>query len=43
MPEKNFEVALKYLSELNKAGRLFGQNYKIIDLRDPLKYYIEKY
>jgi cell division protein FtsQ len=43
MPEKNFEAALKYLSDLNKVSKLFGQNYKIIDLRDLTKYYIEKY
>ena len=43
MPEKNFEAALKYLSELNKLKKLFNQNYKIIDLRDSAKYYIEKY
>lgn len=43
LPEENFENALEYLSKLNKAGKLFNQNYKIIDLRDRGKYYIEKY
>lgn len=43
MPEKNFDAALQYLDQLNKATKLFNQNYKIIDLRDPSKYYIEKY
>ena len=43
MPETDFEEALNYIVELNKAGKLFNQNYKTIDLRDASKYYIEKH
>ena len=43
MPENNFTTAYRYLSELNKHDRLFGKNYKTIDLRDGTKYYFEKY
>ncbi len=43
MPETDFEGALIYLTELNKAGKLFNQNYKTLDLRDPNKYYIERF
>lgn len=43
LPAKNFEEALKYIDALNKANKLFNQNYKILDLRDKNKYYIEKY
>ena len=43
MPETNFDQALHYLTELHKAQKLFDQHYKIIDMRDHTKYYIEKY
>ncbi|KJV81293.1 cell division FtsQ family protein [Rickettsia hoogstraalii str. RCCE3] len=43
LPEKEFEEALKYVDALNKANKLFNQNYKALDLRDKNKYYIEKY
>jgi len=43
LPEKNFEEALKYAEALNKANKLFNQNYKVLDLRDKNKYYLEKY
>lgn len=43
MPEINFKRALDYLAELHKKNILFNQNYKIIDLRDSNKLYIEKY
>lgn len=43
LPAKDFEEALKYIDALNKANKLFSQNYKILDLRDKNKYYIEKY
>lgn len=43
LPAKNFEEALKYIDALNKANKLFNQNYKQLDLRDKNKYYIEKY
>jgi len=43
LPAKDFEEALKYIDALNKASRLFNQNYKVLDLRDRDKYYIEKY
>lgn len=42
MPENNFEKALAYLAKMHEAGKLFDQNYKSLDLRDPSKYYIEK-
>lgn len=43
MPETDFENALNYLLDLDKEDNLFNQNYKIIDLRDQTKYYIEKF
>lgn len=43
MPEIGFSQAYEYLNALNKKGKLFGQNYKIIDLRDLQKFYIEEY
>lgn len=43
MPEKGFEEAYDYLNSLNKEGKLFDQNYKVINLKDPGKYYIEKH
>lgn len=43
MPELHFERALGYLAELNDNNLLFNQNYKVIDLRDSDKFYVEKY
>lgn len=43
MPEKNFNDALAYIARLNKKGKLFDQNYKMLDLRNSEKYFIEKY
>ncbi len=43
MPESDFEHALDYLSELQKSGKLFDQNLKSLDLRNPNKYYLERY
>lgn len=43
MPEIGFVVAFEYIAKLDRAGKLFNQNYKVIDLRDANKYYIEKY
>lgn len=43
MPETNFIKAYGYISDLNKNDRLFGKNFKVIDLRDSAKYYFEKY
>ncbi len=43
MPELGFDKALDYVDKLNKASKLFNENYKMIDLRDSDKYYIEKY
>ncbi len=43
MPDKGFSEAYDYLYALDKKGRLFNQNYKVINLKDPSKYYIEKY
>jgi cell division protein FtsQ len=40
MPEMGFEKALDYIIKLYEAGKLFDQGYKILDLRDPTKYYI---
>lgn len=42
MPEKGFQEAYDYLNSLNTEGKLFGQNYKVINLKDPTKYYMEK-
>ena len=42
MPEHDFDKALNYLAKMNNNGKLFDQNYKALDLRDPSKYYIEK-
>lgn len=41
MPENDFAKAYQYLAALNKNDKLFGNNYKILDLRDAEKYYIE--
>ena len=41
MPEEEFNKAYDYLHSLNKKNRLFGQDYKVLDLRDPKKYYLE--
>lgn len=43
MPDKAFDEAYEYLNSLNKQDKLFNQNYKTIDLRDPSKYYLEKH
>ncbi|MDA9163860.1 FtsQ-type POTRA domain-containing protein [Rickettsiaceae bacterium] len=43
MPEENFDDAYDYLHSLNKAKKLFDQGYKVLDLRDQEKYYLEKY
>ncbi|MDG1436409.1 MAG: FtsQ-type POTRA domain-containing protein [Rickettsiaceae bacterium] len=42
MPENKFSAAYRYLHSLNKANKLFDQNYKMLDLRDPEKFYLEK-
>lgn len=42
MPETNFEEALEYIAKLNNENKLFNQFYRLIDLRDRTKYYIEK-
>ena len=42
MPEIDFEKALHYLAKMHESGKLFDQDYKFLDLRDPSKYYIEK-
>lgn len=42
MPENGFSKAYEYLHLLNKDKKLFDQNYKMLDLRDPNKYYLEK-
>lgn len=41
MPERNFAKAWRYLSEMNKNGKLFGCRIKSIDLRNENKFYIE--
>lgn len=43
MPDTNFEQALEYLARMHQKNILFDQNYKVIDLRDSSKSYIEKY
>lgn len=43
MPESHFASAYEFLSSLDKNNKLFDQSYKMIDLRDPTKYYTEKY
>jgi cell division protein FtsQ len=43
MPELGFEKALNYLVELHKVNKLFDQGYKVIDLRDENKFYVEKF
>ena len=42
MPENNFDKALHYLAKMHESSKLFDQNYKSLDLRDPSKYYVEK-
>ncbi|WP_194966654.1 cell division protein FtsQ/DivIB [Rickettsia endosymbiont of Cardiosporidium cionae] len=41
MPEKNFKNAYIYIYKLYKNSKLFESNYKILDLRNSNKYYIE--
>ena len=43
MPESNFNIAYKYLHELNKNKKLFANRYKSLDLRGKDKYFFEKY
>ena len=43
MPDKGFSEAYDYLHALDKKGKLFNQNYKVINLKDPSKYYMEKH
>lgn len=43
MPSSGFDDALNYVAKLNKKGKLFDQNYKMLDLRNSEKYFIEKY
>ena len=43
MPDLRFEHALDYLAGLDMENILFNQNYKIVDLRDSSKVYMEKY
>lgn len=43
MPDLRFEHALDYLAGLDMKNILFNQNYKIVDLRDSSKVYMEKY
>lgn len=43
MPESGFCEALDYLDKMARQKKLFGQKYKMLDLRDANKYYIEKY
>ena len=42
MPENGFNEAYEYLHLLHKDKKLFDQGYKMLDLRDPYKYYLEK-
>lgn len=43
MPESDFARAYQYLAALNKSAKLFGNNYKTLDLRDVDKYYFEQH
>lgn len=44
MPEDNyFFRAIDFITQLDKKNKLFGQNYRIIDLRDINKVYIRKF
>ena len=42
MPENGFNEAYEYLHLLHKDKKLFDQGYKMLDLRDSYKYYLEK-
>jgi len=42
MPEIGFVVAYDYLNSLDKNNKFFNQDYKMLDLRDANKYYLEK-
>lgn len=42
MPEYGFMQAYDYLNALHNKNKLFGQDYKIIDLRNKEKYFFEK-
>lgn len=41
MPEYGFNVAYNFLSLLDQEHKLFDQNYKMLDLRDANKYFIQ--
>lgn len=41
MPQYNFNKAYAKLSQINKENKLFSNNVKTIDLRDPERIYIE--
>lgn len=43
MPEHGFSNAWKFISELNLQNKLFGNNIKVLDLRNAEKFYIESY
>lgn len=43
MPENNFAAAYDYLYSLHKKQKLFDLNYKVLDLRNANKFYLEKY
>ncbi len=42
MPEIGFASAYDYLNSLDKNNKFFNQDYKMLDLRDANKYYLEK-
>lgn len=42
MPESDFQAAWSYLQTIHAADKLFGQEYKSIDLRNKDKYFFEK-
>ena len=43
MPEEEFDQAYNYLQKLHKKGKLFGQSYKMFDLRVKDRYSFEKF
>ncbi len=41
MPEINFDKAYDYINKLHKKGKLFDNNYRVIDLRNNNTYFFE--
>lgn len=43
MPTVDLQHALEYINKLHAKNKFFDKNYKMFDLRDPDKYYVEKF